>query len=128
MSIFNKQRNAGSKTSTALRHTNPNTDLCVDLKTLLFSDRIARVGKTYYGLFSHDGIDHYSFTETAIPSCNRRNKRVFVGKHITVTRRADGTLRLNFRPVGIGRGFDIPAYANDVANEILWALTSLLGK
>ncbi len=42
-----------------------NTDLCIDLKTTLISDRIAKLGKTYQGMLKHDQDYHYTFIETA---------------------------------------------------------------
>ena len=77
-------------------------------------------------MLKRDEECHYTFTETA--NTDKRNPRVFEGKCITVTRRDDGTLRPNFRPVTMGADFNAATYATDVANEILWALTSLLGK
>ena len=108
------------------RRRNNNTDLCVDLKTRLRNDRIAMIGKNYPGVLKRDEECHYTFTET--PNADKRNPRVFEGKCITVTRRDDGTLRPNFRPVTMGADFNAATYATDVANEILWALTGLLGK
>ena len=45
-----------------------------------------------------------------------------------ITRRDDGTLRPNFKPVKKEEDFSASSYATGVANELLWALTSLLGK
>ena len=117
---------AGSEKTNRPRHRNHNTDLCVDLKTRLRHDRIAVIGKNYPGVLRRDEESHYTFTETA--NADKRNPRVFEGKCITVTRRDDGTLRPNFRPVTMGADFNAATYATDVANEILWALTGLLGK
>ena len=117
---------AGSEKTNRPRHRNHNTDLCVDLKTRLRHDRIAVIGRNYPGVLKRDEECHYTFTETA--NTDKRNPRVFEGKCITVTRRDDGTLRPNFRPVTMGADFNAATYATDVANEILWALTSLLGK
>ena len=105
----------------------PNTDLCVDIKTFLRHDRIAVIGKNYLGVLRRDQKFHFSFWEEP-QSFPKRNPRVFLGKCITITRRDDGALRLNFRPLSMGADFNPANYATDVANEILWALTSLLGK
>ena len=110
-------------------HRHHNTDLCVDLKTQLCYDRIAMIGKDYLGVLSRDQEFHYTFKE--VPSVLvpvKRNPRVFVGKTITVTRRDDGSYRLNFRPTRLDRRLDIARYATTVGNEVLWALTSLVGK
>ena len=107
---------------------NNNTELCVDLKTMLLGDRRMKAGKDYLGVLRRDvEIDdfrydeHFTFTE-ALPWTSKRNPHIFVGKYITVTRRDDGTLRLNFRPIPKGEGFRIAEYAVGVANEVLWAL------
>lgn len=66
-------------------------------------------------------------TQLAHPSV-KRNHREFDGRYITVTRRDDGSLRPNFKPVVMGPDFNIAAYASEVANELLWALSSLVAK
>ena len=58
----------------------------------------------------------------------KRNPQVFDGHRITVTRRDDGSLRPNFKPVAMGPGFDVEAYASEVEGELLRALTSLLAR
>lgn len=124
--VFKCNSKAGSKKSNNPRRRNNNTDLCVDLKTRLRHDRIAMIGKNYPGVLKRDEECHYTFTEAA--NAEKRNPHVFEGKCITVTRRDDGTLRPNFRPVTMGADFNAATYATDVANELLWALTGLLGK
>lgn len=114
--------------SASLTDWHTNTELCVDIKTLLLSDRRTKHGKMYQGLLRCDDEYHYTFVEIQLPPACKRNPRVFDGKYITLTRRDDGTLRLNFRPVRMEDGFSTGSYATGVANEILWALTSLLGK
>lgn len=109
-----------------------NTDLAVNLKTILRSDRTMKTGKEYLGVLRRD-VDceefrydtHYTFTE-ALPWTEKRNPRVFRGKYITVTRRDDGTLRLNFRPQKMDRGFNVVLYALGVSNELMWALEGLV--
>lgn len=105
----------------------PNTDLCVDVKTKLRNDPIAEVGKSYQGVLTHDKVDHYTFVET-LSTTGKRNPHVFIGKYITVTRRDDGSLRLNFRPVTMGADFNIYRYATGVFSELIRALRGLIGK
>ena len=111
-----------------------NTELCIDLKTKLQSDKIMLTGKHYQGTLlrdiSQDGSfgDHFTFTENKSSSQSKRNPRVFNGKFITVTRSSDGNLRPNFKPLKLGPDFNAATYATNVANELLWALTGLLGK
>lgn len=68
------------------------------------------------------------FITAASAPATKRNARVFYGRYITVTRRDDGTLRPNFRPMKMEEGFSASSYATGVADELLWALSSLLGK
>ena len=91
-----------------------------------------RAGKDYTGILRREvDIDdfrydeYFTFTET-LPWTMKRNPRVYAGRHITVTRRDDGTLRLNFRPVNMGHDFSIDGYAIAVCNELRQALNGLV--
>lgn len=105
-----------------------NTDLCVDVKTFLRHDRIAKIGKNYTGVLCRDTDDHYSFVETATPVANAiiRNPHVFEGKYINVTRRMrDGHIRFNFKDVDFGGRFNPSSFAIAVMKEILKAFKCL---
>ena len=112
---------------------NPNTHLCVDLKTLLRSDSRMKAGKNYQGILRRDEEieefrydEHFKFIETVPPTAGKRNPHVFDGKFITVTRRDDGSLRLNFKELKTGEDFDLERYALGVYNEICIALGGLI--
>ena len=105
---------------------NHNTDLCIDVKTILRSDRVTKIGKSYPGVLTRDTDDHYTFIETIQACVEKRNPQVYVGKYITLTRRDDGTYRPNFRPMKVGADFSVARYAACVANELLWALEGLV--
>ena len=105
-----------------------------DVKTILSSDRMMKLGREYTGVLRRDVDcddiycdDVFTFVET-LPWTQKRNPRVYAGKHITVTRRDDGTLRLNFRPVKMGYDFSIDGYAIAVCNELREALKGLVGE
>ncbi len=105
-----------------------NTELCVDIKTFLCRDRIAKIGKDYAGVLCRDTDDHYSFVETATPVANAiiRNPHVFEGKYINVTRRMrDGHIRFNFKEVDFGGRFNPLSFAVEVMREILKAFKCL---
>ena len=114
-------------------HTN--TDLGCDLKTILRSDRRMKQGKDYQGVLRLDDegtIDeylsrdpHYTFVETR-PWTSKRNPRVFNGKFISITRRDDGSLRLNFKPMPTGSHFSLERYAFGVYLELHKALEGLV--
>ena len=113
-----------------------NTELCVNLKTLLRSDKRAKEGKCYQGVLKLDveGIidefrsngSHYTSIETLPLSAGKRNPHVFDGEFITVTRRDDGSYRLNFKPLKTGADFSLERYALGVYNEICIALGGLI--
>ena len=117
---------------------NHNTDLSVDLKTILRSDRCMKTGKEYPGVLRRDSdtiIDdflyhdpHYTFVETVPPTACKRNPHVFNGEYITVTRRDDSSLKLNFKELKTGVGFSVDGYALGVCNELRQALKGLIEK
>ena len=121
---------------TNLNHNgwNRNTDLGCDLKTILRSNRTMKTGKDYQGVLRRDQDAetdeflcrdaHYTFVET-LPLTTKRNPRVFRGKYITVTRREDGSLKPNFRPLPTDADLSVEKYATGVANELMWALEGL---
>ena len=114
----------------------PNTHLGVDVKTLLRSDVRMVAGKEYQGIFRLDseGITdeflcrdpHYTFTETVPQTVAKRNPHLYSGKYITVTRRDDGSLRLNFKELKKGAGFKVERFALGVYNELCIALGGLV--
>ena len=112
-----------------------NTALCVDLKTILRSERTMKIGKDYQGVLRRDVEceeyrydEHYTFIETQ-PWLQKRNPRVFSGRYITITRKDDGSLRLNYRPLpALDGDFSIDSYAIGVCNELRKALTGLIEK
>ena len=115
---------------------NPNTHLGCDLKTILRSDVRMKTGKEYQGVLRCDSEasiedfrccdPQYTFIETVPPTAGKRNPHLFVGAYITITRRDDGSLRPNFKPMKIGADFSVEKYASGVANELLWALEGLV--
>ena len=111
-----------------------NTELCMDVKTLLRSDCRMKAGKDYHGVLRRDLTceefkynEVMTFVETVSQKRVKRNPQVYVGETITVTRRDDGSYSPNFRPIHTGPGFNVEHYASSVANELLWALGGLVG-
>ena len=110
-----------------------NTDLGCDVKTLLRSDVRVKVGKSYQGVLRLDSeaeVDdfrcrdaHYTFVEGA-GWCPKRNPYVFNGKYISITRRADGGLRPNFKLMPASMAVD--NYAFEVYRELRQGLKGLV--
>ena len=115
-------------------HTN--TDLGCDVKTILRNDKRMLLNKEYPGVFRLDSegiIDeflcrdpHFTFIETVTQTAGKRNPHVFDGKYITVTRRDDGSLRLNFKELPKGANFNLERFALGVYNELCLALGGLI--
>ena len=106
-----------------------NTDLCVDIKTFLHTSRIATVGEKYKGELTRDAEDHFTFVENMprTSASQSRSPIVYHGNYITVTRRQDGTFRLNFKQVVIDEGCPVHKVAMSVSSEIVEALEGLVG-
>ena len=114
-----------------------NTNLGCNVKTILRNDRTMRTGKDYQGVLrlDHDAsIDeflardaHYTFIETE-PWTSKRNPRVFRGRYITITRRDDGSLHPNFKPMKTDKTFNVERYAFGVYIELHKALEGLIEK
>ena len=72
---------------------NANTELCIDLKTILTSDRRAKMRKDYPGVLTRDGREHFTFIEDAQErKLARRNPLIYKGYCINVTRRPRGSI------------------------------------
>ena len=130
-------RLVGSIVSELLQGWNRNTELAVDLKTILRSDRRMKVGKEYPGMLRLDSeadIDefrcrdaHMTFIETVPMTAGKRNPHVFDGEYITLTRRDDGSLRPNFKPIPkLGANLSVDNYAFEVYRELRGALKGLV--
>jgi hypothetical protein len=114
-----------------------NTELGCDVKTMLRNDKRMLVNKEYPGILRLDSeadIDefrcrdpHMSFIEAVLTSSTgRRNVCIYEGKHITCTKRLNGTARLNFKSLKQDVYSDIDNFAIEVANEIREALKSFV--
>ena len=109
------------------RNVFPHTELAVDLKLLTRKPGRMHVDEYLNGMITRDGDDHYCFIEKCSGLVTkRRNPHVFEGEFITITRRADGLLRLNFRAMPQGWQQDIDSYAYGVAWELRTALRDLV--
>jgi hypothetical protein len=98
-----------------------NTELCVDLKTILISDRRAKMRKNYTGVLTRDGKQHYTFMESAPEKkVRRRYPCVYQGGCINVHKRDDGTLYPTFRQPGYTRFYTFKDFCREAAEELLF--------
>ena len=106
-----------------------NTDLCVELKTFLRHDSIAKPGKGYQGELWRDNTEHFTFRESlpATTVC-KRNPHVYVGRFITVTLNDDGSYQPHFRKMELALDATIYGYAEKVQRELIEAFEGLVEK
>ena len=111
----------------------PNTHIGVNLKTLLRKDQQAKTGKNYVGVLSRDVLcdeflydEHFTFIEMPPKPPVKHNPKVFDGKRISITRRDDGTLRPNFKPMHIGGSLTLSRYVYEVYIELCEGLSGLI--
>ena len=130
----NKPRLVGDIVTEMLQGWHRNTELSVDLKTILRNDERLQAGKDYQGILRRDVEcedyyydEHYTFVET-LPWRRKRNPRLFNGRYISITRQDDGTLRPNFKPMNIDKHFSVGTYAFKVYLELHKALKGLIEK
>ena len=95
------------------------TELCVDLKTILRSDRRAKKFKDYRGVLTRDGREHFTFLEDAQERKCRRNPNIYKGYTINVHRKPDGTIFPTFRQPQYTRFYTFRDFCREAAEELL---------
>lgn len=100
-----------------------NTNLCVDLKTIMQEDVILNEGQGYHGVLTRDGKDHYLFEEASrLSRTNQRNPKLFDGNYCSLVHMQNGKYKIHMRTFNastIGNG---KAYAQKYYKELLKAL------
>ena len=105
---------------------NRNTELCVDLKTILTSDRKAKQFKDYRGVLTRDGREHFTFLEEAPErKTTKHNPYVYKGYSINVHRRDDGTIYPTFRQPQYTRFYSFRDFCREAAEELLMVVSLL---
>ena len=101
---------------------NANTELCIDLKTILTSDRRAKMRKDYQGVLTRDGEEHFTFIEEAAEMKRTvvvsRNPIVYAGACINVHRRNDGSLYPTFRQPQLSTFYTFKDFCREAAEEL----------
>jgi len=105
---------------------NRNTELCVDLKTILTSDRKAKRFKDYRGVLTRDGREHFTFMEEAPErKARKHNPCVYKGYTINVHSRDDGTIYPTFRQPQYTRFYTFKDFCREAAEELLLVVSLL---
>ena len=105
----------------------PNTDLCVELKTLLRHDNIAKPEKDYKGVLRRDNMEHFTFKESLpTTTVNKRNPHVYIGELVTLTRNDDGSYQPHFRKMELAADDTVYGYIEKVWWELMEAFEGLV--
>lgn len=96
-----------------------NTNLCVDLKTVMQNDAILKEGKCYRGLLTRNSDDHFLFEETIHKGSSPRNPKLHDGKYLSMVRMQNGKYQFHMKTLQTGPDTDAYEVAHEVANEIL---------
>lgn len=100
-----------------------NTNLCVDLKTILQEDSHLNLGQTYRGVLTRDSEDHYLFEEETKTSghCYRRNPKLYDGRYVSLVHMQNGRYQVHMRTIDIATVHDRQELAFKVYSELLLA-------
>ena len=99
-----------------------NTNLCVDLKTVMQHDALMVEGQAYNGVLTRDGEDHYRFEEAVRHTPTYRNLKLYEGKYISLTHRRNGKYHCYMRGITPTPDLDRGALALRVYAELVEAL------
>ena len=97
-----------------------NTNLCIDLKTVMQNDSILVKGHCYNGILTRDSETHYRFEETIRKGRRPRNPKLFDGKHISMVRKSNGKYQIHMK--AMGEKLDREKFALEIYSEVVSAL------
>ena len=100
-----------------------NTNLCVDLKTVMQRDAHLVEGQPYNGLLTRDSEDHFIFEE----SCHRgrcpRNPKLFDGNYCSLVHMQNGKYQIHMKTINASAIADRRELAFNVYSELLTAFS-----
>jgi len=101
-----------------------NTNLCIDLKTILQEDTLLSEGRTYRGVLSRDSECHYLFEEevkSSRSSC-KRNPKLFDGKYCSLVHMQNGRYQIHMKTIDASSAHDRSSLAFAIYSELIDAL------
>ena len=98
-----------------------NTNLCVDLKTVMQSDAHLVKGQPYNGLLTRDGEDHFIFEESCHRSRCPRNPKLFDGNYCSLVHMQNGKYQIHMKTINASAIADRSQLAFNVYSELLTA-------
>ena len=111
-----------------MEQKNKNYLLGLYLMTILLKDKLPEIGKSYNCVFTRTGeCDAILIERVKCMTNASRNIPFYPGKYLNCTIRPnDLHVRLNFKELNFGPGFDIDAYAIEVMMEVRKALNEAM--
>ena len=88
-----------------------NTNLCVDLKTVMQNDTLLVEGQCYTGVLTRDSKDHFLFEEAVRKGRAPRNPKLFDGKYVSMVRKQNGSYQFYMKTLADNFNRDNLAYA-----------------
>ena len=100
-----------------------NTNLCIDLKTIMQEDALLKEGRTYRGVLTRDSEDHFLFEEEAHNSSPRprRNPKLFNGRFCALVHMQNGKYQIHMKTIEASNTIDRQELAFKVYVELLEA-------
>lgn len=101
-----------------------NTNLCVDLKTVMQEVALLIIGQSYNGVLTRKDEDRYLFEEEVKRQngSHYRNPKLFDGKYVSLTRLQNGRYQLHSRTIEANSDIDRQQLALNIFGEIVEAL------
>ena len=97
-----------------------NTNLCIDLKTIMQEDALLKPGKSYRGVLSRTSEDHYLFEEAAPMTRHiHRNPKLFNGRYVSLVHMQNGKYQVHMRTIDASTTLDGKDLAFQVYSELL---------
>jgi len=98
-----------------------NTNLCIDLKTIMQEDAQLAEGQTYRGVLTRDSDDHFLFEEEAKTTGHRdkRNPKLFDGKFCSLVHMQNGRYQIHMKTIDASGALDRKDLAFKVYTELL---------
>lgn len=100
-----------------------NTNLCVDLKTVMQTDAHLVEGQCYNGVLTRDGQDHFIFEESCQRKSCQRNPKLFDGQYCSLVHMQNGKYQVHLRTINASAIVDRNQLAFNVYSELLNAFS-----
>lgn len=102
-----------------------NTNLCVDLKTIMQNDALLVEGQCYTGVLTRDSEAHFRFEESIRKGRAPLNPKLFDGEYVSMVRMQNGKYQFHFKTINLTHDLDRQALAYKVYSELTDALNIL---